>query len=409
MKSGATEEAYEKSIKLLRDLSIKQGFVASTEKVTNYKRIWGRDGAVAIIASLASGDKKLVATSAQTLRTLKEFQDKTGRIPSNIEFDGNKATNVSYGSTVGRIDATMWYIIAVCQYVLHTGDKGFFAEFHDSIKEARFYLECLELNGNGLIYFPQGADWADEYINHGYILFDQVLNLLALESYYRVVGDVEILKKIDYLRKLILVNYFPDEEDRDSKYVYNEILFNVSMREYDPPLPIAYFTTHSARHHIDNFANGLLLLSRILDSGDSVAIKDTVIEKFLSNGFPILPAFSPVIEEGDRHWDKLMHHYRFNFKNKPYNFHNGGLWPLVHGFFLANLEGKDGEEHLEKFAQMLKKDDYIFPEFYNGKTHEPGGTKHLGFSAAAYVIAYEAIMNKRPPFILSSVNAISES
>jgi len=409
MKTPITEEAYKKSIELLRDLSIKQGFVASTEKVSNYRRVWGRDGAVTIIAALASGDKKLIATSAQTLRTLKEFQDKTGRIPSNIEFNGSKVKHVSYGSTVGRIDATMWYIIGVCQFVLHTGDKDFFEEFHGSIKKAQFYLECLELNGNGLIYFPQGADWADEYINHGYILFDQVLRLIALQSYYRVVNEIDVLKDIDHLSNLIIVNYFPDEENSDSKYVYNKILFDASLQEYEPPLPIAYFTTHSVRHHVANFANSLLLLSGILDKGDSVAIKNTIIEKFLSNGVPILPAFSPVIEEGDPHWDKLMHHYRFNFKNKPYNFHNGGLWSLVHGFFLANLDGEEGKEYLEKFAEMLKRDDYTFPEFYNGKTHEAGGTKHLGFSASAYIICYEAIMNKRPPFILSSVNSISES
>jgi len=409
MGNQTVEEAYKESVALLKKLPIKQGFTASSEKIANYKRVWGRDGVVAVVASLVSGDKDLIATSARTLRTLRDFQDKTGRIPSNVEFDdkGN-ATHTSYGMTVGRIDATMWYIIGVCQYVLRTGDTDFFDEFKESIESALFYLDCLDLNGRGLIYFPQGADWADEYINHGYILFDQVLNLLALESYYKVVGSQTLLRKIDRLRKLILINYFPDEENSDSPYVYNEILFDESMREYDPPLPISYFTTHSVRHHVDNLANSMLLLSRILDTGDSLAIKDAIIEQFLSNGFRILPAFSPVIKEGDKHWEKLMHHYRFNFKNKPYNFHNGGLWPLVHGFFLANIDGERGSELLEEFAETLKKDRYIFPEFYHGETQEPGGTKYLGFSASAYIIAYQAIKNKKAPFILSAVNAIDD-
>jgi len=392
----AIEEAYKKSLDLLHSLSTENGFIASTEKISNYKRVWARDGVVAGLAGLVSGDMDLISTFLRTLHTLKDHQDETGRIPSNVSIDEN---TVSYGTTVGRIDATIWYIVGVCQYAKKTEDKKFLEEFKKSVYDALMYLKCLELNGRGLLYIPHGGDWADEYINHGYVLFDEVLYYIALENAYAVFGDAELLKKKDILGELIRINYFPKEENKNSKYVYNEVLFNGFLDKYEAPLPVAYFSTHSIRHHVDSFAISLLLLSGIMDDGDADAIRDAMNEKFLSDdGYALLPAFHPIIKEGDDNWDHLRKSFLFSFKNMPYQFHNGGLWPLVHGFFISTM-GERGMEYLERFAGVLKKDDYIFPEYLHGKTHIPEGTKNLGFSAAAYVIAHNAIAKNKMPFV----------
>jgi len=391
----STEEAYKKSLELLSNLVTDTGFIASTEHISNYRRVWARDGIVAGLAALTTDDKSLIDTFACTLKTLKQHQDETGRIPSNVSVDEER---VSYGTTVGRVDATIWYIVGVCQFSLTTEDTQFFDEFKESVEKALFYLKCLELNGRGLLNIPQGGDWADEYINHGYVLFDQVLYYLALDGFCKLTKDKEMLKKKETLAELIKINYFPTEENKDSKYVYNEVLFRGFMNKYKPPLPIPYFSNHSIRQHIDNFTNALLLLSGIMESGNEDEMKDEIIEMFLNSKFPTLPAFHPVIKEGDDNWDHLRKNFLFEFKNMPYQFHNGGLWPLVHGFFLASL-GERGRDHLNNFAELLKDGRYIFPEYYNGKTHKPEGTKYLGFSASAYVIAYNAIIKNKPPFV----------
>ncbi|MFW5853132.1 MAG: glycoside hydrolase 100 family protein [Patescibacteria group bacterium] len=401
MSIDSIDLAYEKSLDLLHNLSSEKGFLASTEDVSNYKRLWARDSAVAILASLVAGDKDLVFTSLHSLESLRRQQDTTGRLPSNIAFDEkNQVKKVSYGQTVGRIDATIWYIIAVCQFAIYTEDKKFFNLFQESLKKALFYLECLELNNKGLIYFPQGADWADEYIDHGYILLNQLLRLIALKSYYHLTQNEKIAKDIEELTNLILINYFPDEENLDNPYVYNKVLFTESIKEYEPPLPISYFTTHSVHYHDSNFANALVLLTQICEPADTAAIMDCVLEKYLNQGQKIIPAFAPVITEDDPLWQKLVFHYRYEFKNKPYQFHNGGLWPLVHGFFLAGTTKEKGKPHLQTFAEKLAKDNFIFPEYYDGQTEEAQGTKYLGFSASAYIIAYNSLIKDRRPFIL---------
>ncbi len=393
-----TEEAYKKSIRLLHTLATDDGFLASRENVENYDRVWARDGVVAGIAALLSKDSVLIETFKQTLLTLEAHQDETGRIPSNIV---PKTGRTSYGTTVGRIDATLWYIIGVTSIAKIDNDKKFFTDHKESVERALFYLDCLELNGRGLLYIPQGGDWADEYINHGYVLFDEMLYYFALSSFVSITNDRTATTKRDRLRELIRINYFPSHEGCGSPYVYHKALYNHTAQHYVPPMPAAYFTNHSIRFHTDTFAISLLLLSDVIDQDDSDLIRTYVRATCIHSSFPILPAFHPVIKKGDIGWEHLQLNFLYEFRNKPNQYHNGGLWPLVHGFFLASFSHQDeGRLHLDTFATVLARDNYLFPEYYHGETFEPLGTKYLGFSAAAYIIAYESIVHKKNIFTL---------
>ena len=51
-------------------------------------------------------------------------------------------------------------------------------------------MDAWEFNGKQLMYVPQGADWADEYLQHGYILFDQLLRIWALELAGKIGGGL---------------------------------------------------------------------------------------------------------------------------------------------------------------------------------------------------------------------------
>jgi hypothetical protein len=268
------------------------------------------------------------------------------------------------------------------------------------VKKALRYLDCLELNGRGLLYIPHGGDWADEYINHGYVLFDQILRYIALKNYHSVTKNKDVGKQMRKLAKLIDTNYFPNKK-ADTKYIYNETKWKRSLKEYKPPFPITYFTSHSIRYHVDNFASALVLHSHILDKKRHKSIQDTTIKRFLSKA-PILPAFDPVFKRGHHQWEHLKRNNLYKFRNKPHEYHNGGLWPLVHGFFLstlANSHPKVAQKKLSEFAQKLKDDNYSFPEFYHAKTKKACGTRNLGFSASAYILAYTAIEKNQQAII----------
>lgn len=390
--SNIIEETNKKSIDLLRELQTEKGFLASTVDVDNYRRIWGRDGVIIGLASLTTDEEDLILTFKKTLETLKKYQNRTGRIPSNVNLTGNK---ISYGTTVGRIDATIWYVIGVCRYFLKTNDQEFIKEFRPSLELALFYLESLELNGRGLIYIPGGGDWADEYINEGYVLFDQALYAIAIKYFGDIFGDEEKIKKYEHLLKLIEVNYFPSKDNLDNEYVYHKKIHERACEKYQPPLPLTSFSPFDVIYIHDLFALSLILNLPIRNEKSKKEMEKET-EKNLGNDFPLLPAFNPVIDQNHARWNDLKRNYLYRFKNRPNEFHNGGLWPMVHGFYLASKTNMTKKELLE-FAKILKKDKYIFPEFYHGKLYIPSGTLNLGFSAAGFLFAYDKYKNKCNP------------
>lgn len=386
--SNLIEEAKEKSLDLLKELVTDKGFIASSNDIDNYKRVFSRDGIIAGLSSIPFKDEKLLEAFKQTLLTLKKHQDETGRIPSNVSLDENK---ISYGTTVGRVDSSIWYVIGCCKYYFETKDTDFLEEVTDSIHNTVFYLQCIELNGRDFLYIPPGGDWADEYINEGYVLFDQVLYLIALEYYYKIFRISEHQDKKERLKKKIEVNFFPDRKNLNNEFVYQNQLFEKILEKYNPPIPISSFSAFGANCFYDLFAISLIFNSNLISKKKKEEIQDKLEETYDSE-IPIYPAFYPAIDESNKYWDELNSNYIFRFKNKPHEYHNGGLWPVVHGFYLASKNNLKKEE-IENFASLLKRDDYIFPEFYHGVTLEAMGTKRLGFTASGYLLAYQKFVN----------------
>src|SRR5205823_5384281 len=125
----------------------------------NYARIWARDGVIAGLAGLVTGDTDLISGMKDTLTTLALYQGPHGEIPSNVTVDGSQ---VSHGYLVGRVDALLWYVIGVCAYVRYTNDENQKEYFRSSVQRALFLAGCWEYNNRGLIYTPISGNWADE-------------------------------------------------------------------------------------------------------------------------------------------------------------------------------------------------------------------------------------------------------
>jgi hypothetical protein len=384
-------ECRDKAAELLSSLATSSGFVASTEDRHNYYRVWSRDGVIMGLAGLLFGDEKLIEAFRQTLETLRLFQDETGRIPSNVSVDRNK---VSYGTSVGRVDATIWYIIGYTELLLKKQIE-MTEEIEASLKKAVLYLNCLELNGKHLLYVPEGGDWADEYINHGYVLFDELLYYIALKNTARALGDPLAKEKAEILKKVLVTNYFPNSKEADQEYIYHRALYEKYAPQYIHPIPLSYFNASTYSYRMDGFALAIITLIDIVDEDHK---KDIIYAMHETAGpHSLVPAFHPIITETDPEWLQLKNNYLFEFRNKPHEYHNGGLWPLVHGLYTA---GSADPEILEAFAQTLKSDNYNFPEFYSGKTGVGMGVQPSGFSASAYLIAHESVINSKAIFSL---------
>ncbi|HKJ72322.1 MAG TPA: glycoside hydrolase 100 family protein [Gammaproteobacteria bacterium] len=400
------DQAYHRALDLLRQCASPHGFVASPGSGANYQRVWARDSGVMGLAALMSGDDELVETLRRSLVTLAENQGPHGEIPSNVDAETGR---VSYGGTAGRVDADLWFVIACGQYGRISGDGGFLEWVVPVLERVRFLLGAWEFNSRGLLYVPMTGDWADEYLHHGYVLHDQLLYLQAqreLAAIHQAVhggGDHRLQERIARLKHLIRDNYwFPGEDGQIPDDVYHRVIYDKAMQAADRcggRYWLPFFTPGGYGYRFDCLANVLASLLDVADDPQREEVDAYVGGQVQDPQTALVPAFHPVITPEDRDWEELKMTFSFSFKNAPYEYHNGGLWPMVNGFYAADLARRGRSEAAGRCldgvnaANALPGEggDWSFPEFVHGRDHTPGGQTRLGWSAAGTVIAHRAL------------------
>lgn len=402
------QEGYERALSLLRDCDGPHGFLASPSRRANYRRVWGRDGAIMSLAALMAGDEELVEAARRTLVTLMEYQGPHGEIPSNVDPESDR---ISYGGMAGRVDANLWFVIACGEYWKATGDERFLERAARPMDKVRFLLGAWEFNTRGLIYVPQTGDWADEYLHHGYVLYDQALYLQALRTLCAVHGrlhgsrDHGLEDGATRLKHVIRDNYWFEDSDRVPGDVYHEILFkkgrkaaNRCNRKYW----MAFFSPHGYGYRFDAFANVLVSLLDISDAERRKSVDEYIEEYLVDDDMALLPAFHPVITPEDHDWEDLHMTFSYSFKNRPHEYHNGGRWPMLTGFYAADLARRGKTEAARRFlrgvhrgnALEMEDEPWGFPEYVHGEDYVAGGTRHQGWSAAGAVIGHHALEGK---------------
>ena len=103
---------------------------------------------------------------------------------------------------------------------------------------------------------------------------------------------------------------------------------------------------------------------------------------------------------------KRREYYRNNNLNIPEQYHNGGIWPFVGGFYIAALvkAGRMDQamQQLEKLAEVnhLGIDgEWEFNEWCHGRTGKPMGYPHQAWSAGMYTFAYHCVETETVPIL----------
>ena len=354
---------------------------------------------------LAAG---LIAGTALT--TLAAHQGPHGEIPTNVDIATER---FSYGGTAGRIDGDLWFIIACGEYWLATGDGDFLEPLLPVIEKVRFALGAWEYNNRGLIYVPLTGDWADEYVHHGYVLYDQLLYLQAQRTLAQIhaamhgSADHALEARASRLAHLIRDNYwFADQDAPMPDDAYHEVLYakgrataaaHGAGRYWMP-----FFSPGGYGYRFDAFANVLASLFDVADDEQRRTVDAYIDDELLADDLPLLPAFHPVIEPVDEDWEHLQVMFSYNFKNEPFEYHNGGLWPMLTGFYVADLARRRHIKQARRClaaihranAMAMEGEAWGFAEYIQGRKHTPRGTRHQGWSAAAAVIGHHALEGK---------------
>ena len=379
--------SYHKAIALLHKVSTDNGFLASAENTSNYQRVWARDGVICGLAALASADEKLIATFKSTLETLANNQHEIGTIPSNILLS-NENNEVSYGGLAGRVDAVTWFIIGICQYAKHQNQPEFVQKYQTHIEKALQLLNAWEFNNKDLVYVPLSGNWADEYITDGYVLYDQLLRIWALKSYNHFAKSVIISQKIQDITNQVETNFLPNsKEEKYHERAYNEVNF----QDYLP----CSFSPSGYKTQFDAFANALVVLLDVGNEETQTKILNHTSKVSGETKLGLVPAFWPPVFPEDEHWNLLKNNCKYEFRNFPYEFHNGGSWSMVNGFvglaFLSKNLTIEATTLLEKINAANAVADYSFYENFNTNTQAPNGVAFCAWSAAACVLLEQSL------------------
>jgi len=381
------------ALKLLRQLSTSQGILASTIESDNYKRVWARDSIICGIAGILAEDNLIIKSLKASLITLADHQHSNGMIPSNVLVSGAKS-DVSYGSLVGRVDTNTWFVVGSCLYYNNTKDLKTWEHLKPAIEKSRAYLKCIEFNGKGWLYTPLSGNWADEYPIHGYTLYDNCLRLWGESLWLKITGEDDYdLQKI---KRKTEINFWP------LKDYHNEQIYHKSSYDLTCSKTASHFCsfilpgTYDTR--FDAAGNAIALFNFKLNDKQKKSISRYInsLNKDISKR--LIPAFWPPILKGGDDWHFIKGNYSFEFKNEPYHFHNGGIWPVWMGLFCLGLTSNNLHEDVQRiisdFENLTKAKDWQFQEYITSNQLKLKGKTQMGFTASGIIFMYHALKNE---------------
>lgn len=324
------------------------------------------------LAGLLAGDAEITAGLVRTLEHLRARQGSEGQIASNVEHRDGYPARASFGSLVPRLDAPLWYVIGIALAARAGAIDP--APFRESVKRTVHLLDALEYNGRHLLYVPVGGDWADEYIYEGYVLHEQVLRAWALRLASETWSVPAWAEKASAIEGAVRISYWPPE---------------AAQRGY----PLASFTPARVFEMFDLATCSLLALSGVAPPLGDAALDFTGM-RFLSQG-TLPPAFDPVIGEGDPDWPALSRYHLHGFRNRPHEYHNGGVWMIWLGWLGLSLAQAGRVDDLAQLRSLVSarvsSQAYDFEEYFHGRTGAALGVRRMAYSATGIVFLQRAL------------------
>jgi len=388
------KEAYQKSIELLLKNSTVYGLMASSpnekSKSDMYTNIFARDASISSMGMVASKNKDLLLIAQKSLETLAGYQTILGQIPSSI--NPNKEEDYFY--YLGSIDSTLWWLIAIDFYDKYSEDKELKKNLDEKINKALNWLFYQDTNNDGLLEQGEASDWADYMPNNGTVLYTNVLwtHVLHLYGYEE---EHNIAK--DGLNNLFL----PFEANiNKSNYLQKEVyrrktLGQLKSKVDEVPYYLHYISYRYASDRCDVLANSLAILFNISTKAKSNEIIRYIVKNKANKKYPIQILFPPIKKKDVDFREYLEEESSLN---KPNNYHNGGIWPFIGGFWILAL-AKAGQNDLAKkelrrLAEINKKNNWEFNEWFNSKNYKALGMKGQSWNAAMYILAYHSLNNE---------------
>jgi hypothetical protein len=387
---GLVERCRAESVRLLaRNLS-PAGILAATPGARanerGYTAIFGRDAAVCAIGMALSGDAGLEREAATGLATLAAHQAPNGQIPKFVDTRRAEA-DFWY---LGCIDATLWWLVALALLDRLQPRRRLQRRFAAGVKRALLWLACQEHQRFFLLQQNEASDWADIMPRSGFVLYTNAL--------WHLVKRLYRLPRAD-----------------DTRHNANQLFhpFSASIAEYRRARLLAHYARGRARNRDlylsfvnfaffgdegDVFGNVLAVVCGLADDAARHRTLHALERAGVNDPYPVRTVCDPIAEDSFL-WRAYMSRHRQNF---AWQYHNGGVWPFVGGFWVAALVAAGlrdrARAELVKLARANALDSWAFNEWLHGETLAPSGMRGQSWNAAAFLIAHREVSARTPLF-----------
>jgi hypothetical protein len=355
-----------------------------------YPEPYTRDLMVASLGILVSKNKKLIESLGRVLETLAKNQTSLGHVPSLVHDPEDR----------GASDTTPLFLMAVGLYRKATGRTDF---LDDAVNKSLTWMEYQSPSNRALIAQMPTTDWRDEQWVVGYGLY---INTVVY-MYLKLLGLDERAAR---LREYMV--HFTVKGERQQRHVHE----GLKLR-YKPYYAMWSYKVYRSER-FDLLGNSLAILSGIAPQSrarELIAWIERECRALRQSGqldSDLPPCLFPYIRPADPDWRPRYEKY-----NRPGEYHNGGIWPFICGFYIAALVAAGryrlAEKKLGAFTELVRPAraatvEFGFNEWFTARDPAPRGQDWQSWSAAMYLYAAECVRAKSTPLLDSLRPDISQ-
>lgn len=374
------EEAQKAALKVLKHNAHGPFHGLPRTAAWGYPEPYTRDLLISLLGVALTGDKDLLSQMRRVLENLAKNQSIHGHIPSLVHDPEDR----------GASDTTPLFLLAIAIYRSVANEESFLEE---SASKALEWMSYQSPTDRYLVAQQPTTDWRDEQWVTGYGLFVNTL----VYSYLRFFG---LHDQANGLRNSI--SRFTISGGVQHRHVHEGLV--VKKKPY---YAFWSFKIYSSER-FDLLGNSLAILSGLAYPSRSKEIVSWISKECdalkdrneLAIDLP--PNFFPYITPEDPDWLK-----RYKEFNLPGEYHNGGIWPFITGFYIAALVAAEkyklAEEKLLLLTELIRKsrDDSLefgFNEWLRAQDGQPRGQDWQTWSAAMYIYAARCVKDRNTPF-----------
>ncbi len=345
-----------------------------------YPEPYTRDLMFSILGIAVTGNKLLLDSIRKVLEKLAENQTERGHIPSLVHDKEDR----------GSSDTTPLFLLGVGIFRKVTGEEKF---LNLAVIKALIWMEYQSPSDRYLVAQQPTSDWRDEQWVTGYGLFVNTI----VYSYLRLLGRNERAESVH--REM---SRFTITGGTIHHHVHEGLVV-----KHKPYYAFWSYKVHSSER-FDLLGNSLAILSGIASQSRADEMVSWIEEECsamqhrgeLAVNLP--PNFFPYINPEDPDW-----HPRYAEFNNPGEYHNGGIWPFICGFYVAALVAAKrytlAREKLVALTHLIKLSvsgnvEFGFNEWIKAQDGRPMGQDWQTWSAALYLYAAKCVEVESTPF-----------